>query len=246
MKYAALLVLLLSNAAFANGLDDLRTALGPLQGQGSVRGTFEGRQFKQEIDKKDKAPENATASAQVEEDATGLQVRWDRATLKRAAEESSPPKGAKRSESLSTLIGTSSALRVANLVNYAPAFLRSLDGAQLKSERTDSYQGRPARVLELSLVEREPDDEHVSMKENAHTAQVWLGADNVPLAATVTHKRKAKVMVFLSFEQQAKEDFVFSVVANRLVVLKRDEQGTAKGIGSDAQYRNTYSFTPKA
>jgi hypothetical protein len=34
--------------------------------------------------------------------------------------------------------------------------------------------------------------------------------------------------------------------ANRLVVLKRGEQGTARGLGSDAQYRNTYSFTPKA
>jgi hypothetical protein len=245
MRYAALLALLLSNAAFANGLDDLRAALSPLQGQGTVRGTFEARQFKQEVDKKDKAPENASASAQVEEDATGLQVRWDRGTLKRAADESSPPKGVKRSESLSTLIGTSSALRVANVVNYAPAFLRALDGAQLKSERTDTYLGKPARLLELTLVERAPDDEHVSMKENTHTAQVWLGADNVPLAASVTHKRKAKVMVFLSFEQQAREDFVFSVVANRLVVLKREEQGTAKGIGSDAQYRNTYSFTPK-
>lgn len=245
MRYAALLVLLLSNAACASGLDDLRTALGTLQGQGSLRGTFEARQFKQEVDSK-KGPESAAASAQVEEDASGLEIRWDRATLKRAAEEASPPKGAKRSESLSTLIGTSSALRVSNLVNYAPAFLRALDGAQLKSEHADTYQGKPARVLELTLVERAPDDQHVSMKENTHTAQVWLGADNLPLAATVAHKRKAKVMVFLSFEQQAKEDFVFGVTANRLIVLKREEQGTAKGIGSDAQYRNTYSFTPKA
>jgi hypothetical protein len=245
MKYAALLALLLSNAAFANGLDDLRTALSALQGQGNVHGTFDARQFKQETDGK-KPAENATASALVEEDATGLQIRWDRSTLKRAADESNPPKGGKRSEALSTLVGTASALRIGNLVNYAPAFLRALDGAQLKSERTETYQGKPARVLELALVERAPDDEHVSMKENTHTALVWLGADNVPLAASVTHKRKAKVMVFLSFEQQAKEDFVFSVAANRLVVLKRDEQGTAKGIGSDAQYRNTYSFTPKA
>jgi hypothetical protein len=140
----------------------------------------------------------------------------------------------------------SSALRIANLVNYAPAFLRALDGAQLMSERTENYQGKSARMLELSLVERAPDDEHVSMKESKHTAQVWLGPDNLPLATTLTHKRKAKVMVFPSFEQQTKEDFVFGVTANRLVVLEREEQGTAKGIGNDAQYRNTYSFTPKA
>jgi hypothetical protein len=245
MKYAALLVLLFANAAWANGLDDLRTALGSLQGQGAVRGTFEARQSKQETDKS-KAPESANATAYVEHDGGSLTIRWERATLKRANDEANPPRNGKPREMLSTLVGSSSALRIDECVNYAPGLLRELDGAQVKSERNESYQGKPARVLELSLVERAPDDEHVNMRESVHTATLWLGQDNVPLAASVTHRRKAKVMVFLSFEQQEKEDFVFNQVANRLVVLKRDEQGTAKGLGSDAQYRNTYSFTPKA
>ncbi|GAB3438156.1 hypothetical protein NX773_02770 [Massilia solisilvae] len=245
MRYAALLALLLANAAWANGLDDLRSGLSTLQGQGTLRGTFEAKQSERDLDGK-KPPQSAHASAQVEEDAGTLQIRWDRATLKRAADEASPPNGARRNEALSTLVGTSSALRIANLVNYAPAFVRALDGAQFKSERADTYQGKPVRLLELSLVERGPDEEQIKMKESTHIAQVWLGADNVPLAATITHKRRAKVMVFLSFEQQAREDFVFSVVANRLVVLKRDEQGTAKGFGNDTQYHNTYSFAPKA
>jgi hypothetical protein len=245
MRHVALIALLFANAAWANGLDDLRSSLGTLQGQGSLRGTFEARQSKQDLDGK-KPAEAATATAQVDEDAIGLAIRWDKATIKRANDEANAPKGGKHSEMLSTVVGTSSALRIANVVNYAPGFMHALDGATLKSERADTYQGKPARLLELSLIERGPDDEHVNMKESTHIAQVWLGADNMPLAATVTHKRKAKVMVFLSFEQQAKEEFVFSVVANRLVVLRRDEQGTAKGLGSDAQYRNTYSFAPKA
>lgn len=245
MKYAALLAFLFANAAWANGLDDMRNALGSLQGQGALRGTFDARQSTQEADRS-KAPESANATAYIEEDGGNLTIRWDRATLKRANEEANPPNNGKPKQMLSTVLGTSSALRIGSSVNYAPAFLRALDGAQLKSERADTYQGKPARLLELSLVERSPDDEHVSMKESTHTAQVWVGADSVPLAASITHKRKAKVLVFLSFEQQSKEDFSFSVAANRLVVLKRDEQGTAKGLGSDGQYHNTYSFTPKA
>jgi hypothetical protein len=245
MKYAALLALLFANAAWANGLDDLRTALGTLQGQGAVRGTFEARLSKQEADKA-KAPESANATAYVEQDAGGLTVRWDRATLKRANDEANPPNKGKPKEMLSTLVGSSSALRIDECVNRAPGLLRDLEGAQLKAERNETYQGRPARVLELALVERAPDDEHINMKESVHTATVWVGPDNVPLAATVTHRRKAKVLVFLSFEQQEKEEFVFSQSANRLVVLKHDAQGTAKGLGSDGQYRNTYSFIPKA
>jgi hypothetical protein len=245
MKYAALLVLLFANAAWANGLDDLRTAIGSLQGQGTVRGTFEARQSKQEVDKS-KAPEAADAMAQVEHDGTSLTVRWDRSTLKRANDEANPPYNGKPKETLSTVVGTSSALRIEDCVNHAPGLLRELDGAQLKSERSDTFQGKPVRVLELALVERAPDDEHINMKESLHTATVWLGQDNIPIKATVIHRRKAKVLVFLSFEQQVKEDFVFTQVANRLVIVKRDEQGTAKGLGSDGQYHNTYSFTPKA
>lgn len=244
MKYAALLAFLFANAAWANSLDDMRNALGSLQGQGALRGTFDARQSKQEVDK-DKAPETANASAIVEDDGGSLTIRWDRATLKRAAEEADPPNKGKPKQMLSSVLGSSSALCIGSAVNYAPAFLRALDGAQLKSERADTFQGRPARLLELALVERNPDDEHVSMKESVHIAKVWVGADNVPLAASITHKRKAKVLVFLSFEQQSKEDFAFSVANNRLVVLKREEQGTAKGLGSDGQYHNTYSFTPK-
>jgi hypothetical protein len=246
MRYAALLALLFAHSSFASGLDELRTALGGLQGQGALRGTYEIRQQKTELEGKEKGPESALATVQLEEDANGLQVRWDRATLKRANDEAHPPKGAKKSQGLSTLVGASSALRMSNALNHAPALLRALEGAQLKSERADTWQGKPARLLELALVEENPDDDKVKMKESTHLAQVWLGADNTPLAASVTHKRKASVMVFLSFEQSAKEDFVFSVVNNRLVVLKRDEQGSAKGFGSDARYRNTYTFTPKA
>lgn len=244
MRYAVLLALLFANAAWANGLDDLKATLGTLQGQGVVRGTFEARLSKQEIGN-GKAPESANAAAYVEQDGGNLSVRWDRATLRRANDESHPANNGKPKEMLSTLLGSSSALRIDDCVNHAPGLLRALDGAQLKSERSDTYQGKPVRVLELSLVERAPDDEHVNMKESLHTATVWLGQDNVPLAATITHRRKAKVLVFLSFEQQEKEDFVFNHVANRLVIAKRDDQGTAKGLGSDGQYHNTYSFTPK-
>lgn len=245
MKYAALLALLFANSAFANGLDDLRGALAALQGQAALRGTFEARQQTVEVDGKDKTPEAASATAQVEEDASGLQVRWDRAVLKRANEQAWAAKGGKKGQALSTLIGSTSALRLANALNYAPALLHALEGAQLKSERSDTWQGKPARLLELSLIEPAPDEDKVKMKVSTHTARIWLGADGAPLAATVTHTRKASVMVFLSFEQEAREEFVFSVVANRLVVLKRDEQGTAKGLGSTNQYRNGYTFTPK-
>jgi hypothetical protein len=241
MKYAALLALLFAHPCLANGLDDLRAALAALPGQGTLRGTFDART---ESTEKGKPTESAQARAFVEEDAGSLRVRWERGLLRRANDESRPPKGVKKHDTLSALIGAASAVKLSNAMNYASPLLKSLEEGQLKSERADSWQGRPARLLELSLVEPNPDEDHVTMKESVHTAWVWMAADGTPFAASVVHRRRASVMMFISLEQDATEEFVFRVIGDRLVVLKRDEQGTGAGLGIHARYRNTWLFTP--
>jgi hypothetical protein len=241
MRYLPLLALLFAHGCLANGLDDLRGALGALQGKSTLRGTFDARLQSTE---KGKPPEAAQARAFAEEDANSLQVQWERGLLKRANDEARPPKGTKKREALSTLIGAASAVRMSNAMNYAPVFLKSLEDAQLKLEKADTWNGKPARVLELSLVEPNPDEEHVKIKESTHTARVWTTPDGTPLGAHITHKRRASVMVLISFEQVSKENFIFGVSGDRLVVLQRDEQGTASGLGTEADYRNTYTFEP--
>ncbi len=248
MKFTALFALLLANSAFANGLDDLKLALAPLQGQGALHGTYESKTQRTEMDGKVvKSSENGAVSAQVEDDVNGFLIRWDHALMKRAADEAKPvAKGAKKVQALTHLIESSSAPAVAQTLNYAPKLLQYLANSQLRSERADTYQGKPARLIEVNIVPPEEDEPKVSIKENSHVAQIWLGADGLPLSATVKHSVKASMMLVLSFEQASKEEFTFSVVANRLVIVKRDEQGSAKGFGNDSQYRNSVVFTPKA
>jgi hypothetical protein len=247
MKYAALLALVFTHTAYANGLEDLRTALAPLQGQGALRGAYEARETRHILDAKPaKGPETVSVLAQVEEDAGSLEIRWDRALLKRAAEEASMVKGAKRKEALNQLIGSTSAPRVAQAVNYAPRLLQYLSTGTLRGERMDAWNGKPARLIEVVVVPQEAENDKVSIKENTHVAQIWLSADNLPLAANISHNVKASFMVFMSYEKTSKEEMAFAVAANRLVVLKRDEAGKEKGPGMDSEFRNQYTFTPKA
>lgn len=242
MKYAALTVLLLANSAFANGLDDLKAALVPLQGQGALRGTYEAREQKSDAEKPGAKPELAQLSAQVEDDAGGLQLRWERALLKRAADEA---KGGKRNAVLERAISANSGMRVAESVNYAPKLLRMLANSQLTLERADTWQGKPARLLELKITPPVEADEKTKVKENTVLAQVWLGADGVPLGATLSQKLKISMMAFLSIERASKDEFSFAVHANRLVLLRREEQGSDKNIGGEVVFRNLYTFMPK-
>lgn len=247
MKYAVIVAALLAGPAWANGLDDMKAALAPLQGQGTLRGAYEVRETRTDLDAKPaKGPETVMAAAQVVDDPAGLEIRWDRGLLKRAADEASLAKGAKRKEALSQLIGASSAPRLAAAMNYAPRLLQSLAISQFKSERMDTYQGKPARLVELVMTPQEEAHDKVSIKENTIEARFWLGPDGVPLAAVTKHTIKAKLMVFMSYEKTTKEEFTFAVVSNRLVVLKRETEGKEKGPGSENEFKNVYTVTPKS
>lgn len=237
--------LLLSSSAFATGLDDLRTALASLQGQGSLRGVYDTRTSTTDKDRA-KGTESAAASATVEEDANGIEIRWDRNLLKQAFDQANPANGAKKQDTLQSLINGSGPMKLQQTLNYAPRLLAYLKGATLKAERQENYQGKPARALDLVLQPPEIGSSQVSVKESTVTGTIWINAEGVPLAASVSHKFRGSAMVFLSFEDAAKRDYVFSTIANRLVLLKYEEQGARKNPGGENTYKISTTFTPKA
>ena len=231
---------MLSSQAFATGLDELRNALAGLNGQGALRGTYDTRTST--IDK-EKGSESAAASANVEEDAGAVMVRWDRNLLRQAFEQANPKSG-KKQDALQSLINSSNPLKLQQTINYAPRLLAYLKGATLKAERQDSYQGKPARALDLVLQPPEIGSSQVSVKESVVTGTIWINADGLPLAATVSHKFRGSAMVFLTIEDSAKRDYVFNTVSNRLLLVKYDEQGARKNPGGESTYKISTTFTP--
>jgi hypothetical protein len=99
------------------------------------------------------------------------------------------------------------------------------------SERPDTFQGKPARLVEVRIAPEEVANEGVAVKENMIVAQFWIGANGVPLGALMTHTVKARLMVFLNYERSTRDEMIFGVAGNRLVVLKRDSQGKEQGAG---------------
>jgi len=242
---AAACMLFGATSAFATGLDDLRTALSTLQGQGALRGTYETRSSTTEKDKA-KSPDAAAVSAVLEEDGNGVVVRWDRNLLKQAFEQANPANGGKKQDALQSLINSSNPIKLQQTLNYAPRLLAYLKGATLKAERQENFQGKPARALDLALVPPDVGSSQVSVKESTVGGTIWIGADGMPLGASVSHKFRGSAMVFLTIEDSAKRDYVFGTIANRLVLLKYDEQGARKNPGGESTYKISSTFTPKA
>ena len=118
-KLALALALLAGcGAAGANGLDDMRAALAGLQGLGALHGAYEVRETRNNLAAKPvRGPETLQAAAWVSDEASALEIRWDKGLLKRAAEDASIAKGAARKDGLANLIAQTTAARVANAVN---------------------------------------------------------------------------------------------------------------------------------
>lgn len=242
MKNAVLVVLLAAGPAAASGLDDMKAALSALQGLGPVRGAYEAQETKS---RPGKPPETHMAAAMVSEDASALEIRWDRALLKRAADEGSAARGVNKKDGLSNLITSSSPARVGSALNYAPRLLQALALGSLKAERMDAWQGKPARLLEVLISPEEAPNDAVSIRDNTIVAQFWIGADGVPLGAVTTHTVKARLMLFMAYEKTTRDEITFAVAGNRLMVLKRDSVGREKGPGIEYDFRHLYTFTPK-
>lgn len=244
MKPAAFLLSCLVFPLQAGGLDDLRAALNRMQGQGSLRGIYDVNAWSRGGKGKEIEESTGTASAWVEEDAAGLQIRWDRALLQRADEKVKAAKGAQKRDSPTLGIDSASPLKIHGAMNFAPKLARLLATGQLKQDRADTCQGKPARLLEIQLTPPGSGDKEMDPKENAYTAQIWVGVDDVPLAATLTKLVKASKL-FISIEMANTEEFTFALVANRLVVLRREERMTTKTLGIEAQQRTIATFTLK-
>lgn len=237
-------LLLLTLSLPANGLDDLKGALGRLAAPGPLRGTYHLSIWAKYGMGKDVEETTGSASAALEVDAAGLVIRWDKALLQKAAEEAYQVKDKKAKATDSPSLGISAAdgLAMANSLDYGPALRRLLAFGQLKQEGPALHDGKAARLLELQITPPRSEEDRKKTKELIDTAKLWLGADGLPVAAHFVHIIKAKVLMF-TMERSREEEFLFALVGNRLVATRRELRETNHIMGTDSQSRTVATFT---
>jgi len=245
LKTCALLLLLVL-PLHANGLDDLKVALGRLQGSGPVRGSYEVHSWTKGGMGKEVEEGTGSASAWIEDDGSNLLIRWNKSLLRKSAEEPYhvKDKQAKAQDSTSAGLTAATTQGMASALDYAPHLSRLLDFSQLKQERSETFEGKPAIFIELQITPPRSEEDQKKMKEFSFTAKLWLGKDGVPLAANFVRTLKGKVLLF-TMEMSTQEDCVFSVAADRLVLARKEVRETNHLMGMDMQQRSVSTFTPR-
>lgn len=234
---------LLTLSLGANGLDDLRTALQKLQGPEPVKATLDHTFWRQTTDDKKPTISQGKVSAQIEDGPLGLKVSWGRATLLQALRElAAQEREPERTTPTRTALRNMDPLEAAESLNHAEALLRDLAQAQLQEEKTEPWQGRPARLLVLKVTPRLPENQRKYLKEFKAEAKVWVGADGLPLAFSSTVAYKGSRM-FISFEGGSTQELQFARVGGRLVLTRSSSEDRNSGFGASSQTKKTTTVT---
>lgn len=234
---SSLFLSLLSANACADGLSDLKSALVRLQGQTPLKATVEARTWNRQGDSKDVEETAGHAVVSLEDGARGLQVLYSKEMLtKLEAEERLKEKDSKaKTPTLSALSEVnSSALRP--MLFAASSLSRIMEKANFKGERNDAYNGKPARVISFELsMDKIPERDRKYMKKFEGSLDVWISADGTPLASRSSQNIHGRAFLVVSFDLKNEEEWVYGVVGDRLVAVKKENKNSGSGMGEKGE-----------
>ncbi|HUO84108.1 MAG TPA: hypothetical protein VM534_03250 [Thermoanaerobaculia bacterium] len=237
----ALLVLMsmpmLAGAAHADRLAEVRATLSRAGDEETLRARIEQTVI---LERNDDAPERGATAFTAELGADGLIVRYPEAEMRKAeAESSSPDDGRPVTRALESIQPT----EIASLLDFAPALLRTLDGARLTRESRTLWQGKQAHLLELVLDVKLSGREARHVRETQATMKLWLDASGNPIAAETRSTIKGRFfLVGFELTENATRELVWH--GNRLLVTREDARRSGSGLGESSATRTTTRVIP--
>lgn len=228
-------------SAHADTLSDFKSALTRLQADSPLKAQVSVKSENRTNEGKDDAEtEFGQASVVVEDGPQGLRLQYPQALLAKAqaealATDSNPKAAAPTRNGLREL----DVKEVRELTRPAEVLARNVQRGTFKGERTETWQGKPARVLSFELPMGKP-NKYVKSFESL--LEVWVGADGTPLAARNRYTFTGRAMVVISFEQKSEEEWHFTVVGERLVATKKSSLSSGSGAGEKGQQKREFAL----
>jgi hypothetical protein len=245
VRRAFLLLGIFATSARADVIADMRAAVSQLRATKPIHVSIDVQNSRKNEGRFANQQFTGTASLDVTEDDAGLHITFPRAILDRADHESREHTADPRKQTPTrAAVNDTQATEVADAVNFAGPFLRLLDTAKKVSETRVVREGRPVRVVVLKLTPKLPPEATsiFSVKFTEDQMTVWLGDDNIPVAAE-RHQRGTAGFMFIKGSMTNRSIWSFAHVADRLVVLRDDSAYAGSGFGQKGEGRSLQVVT---
>jgi hypothetical protein len=239
-RLAALLPLLVTVSLRADSLADMRAAISQLRATKPIHVSIDVQRSRRNEGRFANEQFTGAASAEAEEDEQGLHVTFPRALLEKADRESREHTADPRKPTPTrTAINDTEVTDIADSVDFAGPFLRLLASATQVSETRGVREGRPVRIVILKLTPKLPPEATsiFSVKFTEDKMTVWLGDDNVPIAAERIEHGTAGFM-FIKGQMTNRSSWTFARYGDRLIVLRDDSSYAGSGFGQRGEGRS--------
>jgi hypothetical protein len=244
-RLAAPVLLLLSFTARADVVTDMRAAVSQLRATKPIHVSIDVQQSRKNEGRFANQQFTGTASLDVIEDDAGLHITFPRALLEKANRESREHTADPRKQTPTrAAVNDTEATDIADAIDFAGPFLRLLETATRLSEARGVRDGRPVRIVVLKITPKLPPEATsiFSVKFTEDQMTVWLGDDNIPLAAE-RHQRGTAGFMFIKGSMTNRSTWTFAHVGDRLVVLRDDSAYAGSGFGQKGEGRNVQVVT---
>ncbi len=236
---AAALLALCAAGAHADGLAELKAALGRLQAQTPVKATLEVQSLERHGEGKDVDERAGEASVTVEDGARGLQVTYSRDLVAHMDAESRQKGRDPKAKSPTLLaLGRLDSSDIDPMVSAVATLSRWVEQSVFTGERVEAWQGRPARRLSFTVpVTTLQEAQRKYVKDYDGTLEIWIAADGTPLASASRTVVKGRAFVVVSFETHDESDASYGLLGDRLLTLRRETRTTTTGAGDRSEQR---------
>ncbi len=237
--------LLIASATHADSIGDIRAAIAPLRATTPIRASYDLQRTRRAEGRFANQTTNATVGVEVTSDLSGLHMTFPPALLDRVArEEREHQADPKKPVATRGALADIDAVALAECLDFREVLLRLLAYAKPLNESRVAFRGATARLVVLKLSPPMPKEAtsvfHVTFDEDR--LNVWLGADNVPIAAE-RHRKGSAGFLFLHGEMTTRESWNFIRSEDRLVVTKYESTFAGSGFGQRSEGRDVRTLT---
>ena len=235
LRGCLLIVFAAATTLRADSLSDLKTAVASLRGTASIRATLELQRV--EVDRSKKPAQTVSGNAAVDAsmDAEGLHVTHTPALLARVAKEQSDREtNSELHAPTAGAVENLGPLPIAEHLDFGRRLFGILNRSEFVSEKRVVFEGHSARLLSLKVKTPTPKTSigHVEILEDSLT--IWIGDDNIPLAATRTERYSGGIL-FIKGEGSQNSRWTFTRKDDRLVATRTEEKSSSSGFGQNSE-----------
>lgn len=213
-------------------LDEIRRALSGLRGATPIQATLDVTEENEAQERK----RTNRSRAEIEEQNGTLRFTYPTEALSAAA--------ARTAVSEDPGFARLDVVDAHTFLNYAPEIMRDLGYATILKQTATTWQGKPATLVEMKLAPPTSAEARRFVRSSETFLNLYVAPDGLPMSATRRSQVKGRV-VLVPFQASNKLSSVFQRIADRLVVVRHEREGTASGFGQEGSNKTVTTITPR-